>query len=125
MINDNLTVSVVDLNGGTEKELDAIKPASSTTMFGNNTKDLHPKRIQINNDTGIDIDIDFILTTDEYALWTANKASWKYFELRSGQNLAINSFSPLPNAYKIIVKGTNGTATKDLRVDLIAFTPNL
>lgn len=125
MRNSSFTVSTADLNTHAIQTLDV---SYTETMIKSGITDSYtffPKKLQIINNTGINIKMNIISSQDELDLYNADPTRYDLFTVLNNTTVVFTPNTILPPVYKLLIQAPSGTASAALVVEAIGFQPKL
>lgn len=123
MINRRFTVSASDLATGEFIIIENVQLLVDAKDFVGNTTTttLYPKEFQIINDTGAQVEINFLKDVYEHREFLAHPE--RYMPIRVPDSFILQDEFPVSVIQKIVVRGTSGaTHTSDLIIEMLKYS---
>ena len=124
MRNKNFEIVASGLNTHAVQVLDTVITETQIGASGvSETTTFYPKKIQIINKTGVDVDVNILSSQAEIDAYALDNTNYDLFTILNNTAATFSSISILPNAHQIIAQNPVGSATLPLKVQCICYQP--
>jgi len=124
MRNKNFEIVASGLNTHAVQILDTVVTETQVGSSGlSETTTFYPKKIQIINKTGVDVDVNILSSQAEIDAYALNPANYDLFTILDNTAATFSSVNILPNAHRILAQSPAGSATAPLKVQCICYQP--